>query len=304
VKLPALASDWSAAAYGRLRAVFGLWLAFHFAHLLPWCAELFSSSGVIADGTASPFLQLFPNLFLISDAPGFVLAVHLAATAAGLMLALGKADRAAAVFLWYVLACQFGRNPLMLNPALPYVGLLLLAHALQPRARAGAAWRRDPRLFALLWILMAAGYTFSGLTKLASPSWLDGSALAQVLDNPLARDAWPREALLALPDGLLRAATWAALGLELAFAPLALLRRTRRWVWLAMVTMHLALIVLVDFADLTAGMLFLHAFTWDPAWLRRRQAACEAGALPAAESRGASSSSSPGKPRVQCSFSR
>jgi hypothetical protein len=68
--------------------------------------------------------------------------------------------------------------------------------------------------------------------------------------------------------------------------------------------MHLALIVLVDFADLTAGMLFLHAFTWDPAWLRRRQAACEAGALPAAESRGASSSSSPGKPRVQCSFSR
>ena len=34
---------------------------------------------------------------------------------------------------------------------------------------------------------MAVGYTFSGVTKLPSPSWRDGTALARILDNPLAR---------------------------------------------------------------------------------------------------------------------
>jgi len=31
--------------------------------------------------------------------------------------------------------------------------------------------------------------------------------------------------------------------------------------------MHLGLIVLIDFADLWRGMVFLHAFTFDAAWL-------------------------------------
>jgi predicted DCC family thiol-disulfide oxidoreductase YuxK len=35
-----------------------------------------------------------------------------------------------------------------------------------------------------------------------------------------------------------------------------------------MLVMHLTLILIVDFADLTLGMLFLHAFTFDPAWVR------------------------------------
>jgi len=277
VNPPALANGWTSGPYGWLRAAFGAWLLFHFLHLLPWSVELFSRTGVLADASASPFLRLFPNLFAINDAPWLVLAVHVAAAAAAALLAVGRFDRAAAVLLWYVLACQFGRNPLVLNPALPYVGLLLLVHALQPppprRAAplAGAetvAWRRDPRLFALLWILMAAGYSYSGWTKLASPSWMDGSALTRVLENPLARDTWLRAWIAGMPEGLLRVATWGALGLELAFAPLALFRRARPWVWLALVLMHLGLILIVDFADLTMGMLFLHAFTFDPDWLR------------------------------------
>src|SRR5262249_33464003 len=161
-----------------------------------------------------------------------------AAAALSVLFAVGRYDRPAAVVLWYVWACLFGRNPLIANPGLPFVGWLLLAHACLPaapygswaargRPDPGGGWRMPPALLPAPGPLRALGYSYSGYTKLVSPSWLDGSALARVLDNPLARPGPVREALLALPAWVLRLATWAALGLELSFAPLALFRRLR-----------------------------------------------------------------------------
>jgi hypothetical protein len=125
------------------------------------------------------------------------------------------------------------------------------------------------RMHDALWIAMAAGYTYSGLTKLGSPSWIDGSAVRWVLENPLARPTALRELLVALPDWMVAATTWLTLSLEIGFAPLALVRNARPWIWGAMLTMHVTLLVLIDFADLTMGMVLLHAFTFDPAWLAR-----------------------------------
>src|SRR5262245_33788131 len=125
-----------------------------------------------------------------------------------------------------------------------------------------------PRLiFTGAWILMALGYTYSGATKLVSPSWVDGSAFAHVLLHPLARPGLLRDTVLALPDGLLRIAIWGALGLELLFAPLVLSRRLRPWIWTLGLAMHLGLIALIDFVDLSLGMVMLHLFTFDPAWI-------------------------------------
>jgi predicted DCC family thiol-disulfide oxidoreductase YuxK len=129
-----------------------------------------------------------------------------------------------------------------------------------------------PALFAVAWVLMALGYSYSGYTKLSSPSWLDGTAFAHVLENPLARPTALREWLLALPAGLLKAFTWGALGAELAFAPLALVRPLRPWLWLLLLGMHVDLMILVDFTDLSLGMVMLHFFTLDPAWVRPRAA--------------------------------
>lgn len=58
------------------------------------------------------------------------------------------------------------------------------------------------------------------------------------------------------------------LGLELMFGPLALLPRSRPWLWMAIVAMHLGLVLVVDFADLSLGMLVFQAFALDPAWVR------------------------------------
>jgi hypothetical protein len=108
----------------------------------------------------------------------------------------------------------------------------------------------------------------------------DGTALMRVLDNPLARPGWLRESLLSLPGWILHAGTWAALTLELSFAPLALLRRLRPWLWGVMLLMHLSLIAIIDFADLSLGMVMIHLFTCDPAWFTSRQPEAATGGLP------------------------
>ena len=278
-----MSNGWTGGQYSLYRALFGVYLLVHFTALLPWGSELFSSQGLLPEASLSPLTRAFPNLLAFFDAPPVVTALLWLAIVSSLGFALGVYDRWAALVIWYVWACLYGRNPLISNPSLPFVGWLLLAHALLPTrpygswARRGdpdpgGGWRMPDALFAAAWILMALAYSYSGYTKLSSPSWLDGSALARVLENPLARPGALRELVLSLPDPLLRLGTWTSLGLELAFAPLALLRQLRPWLWIALLGMHLGLATLVDFADLSLGMVILHLFTFNPSWVRAGRA--------------------------------
>jgi predicted DCC family thiol-disulfide oxidoreductase YuxK len=270
-------NGWTRGQFRIFRVTFGLYLLYHFLSLLPWGTELFSSQGVLPQGTMSPLFHLFPNLFLLWDSPLFVQACLLAAAVFSMFFTVGKLDRVMAILVWYLWACFYGRNPLISNPSLPFVGWMLLAYALIPslsdRKELSATnedaqfWKMPTDIYTAAWILMALAYSYSGYSKLISPSWMDGAALHHVLSNPLARDTVIRTSLLALPAWCLKGATWAALFLELAFAPLALIRRLRPFLWLVMVGLHLGLLVLVNFSDLTIGMLMLHFFTFDPAWI-------------------------------------
>lgn len=284
VAAPREPNGWTGGQYSIFRALFGLYLLVHFLHLTPWAAELFSNRGALPEASSSPLLYLFPNILALWDAPAFVMALLLIAAASAVCFAIGWRDRIAAAVMWYVLACLFGRNPLIANPAMPLVGWMLLAHVFLPVAPwgslaakgnvdPGSRWRMPHAIFLAAWAVMAIGYTYSGYTKLISPSWVDGTALIRVLENPLARPTVLRELLLAIHPALLRWATWGGLALELAYAPLAIFRRVRPWIWLAMVGMHISLLVLIDFADLTLGMVLLHFFTFDPAWVKPERAA-------------------------------
>lgn len=265
-------NGWTLRHYRWLQAAFGLYLAIHFAHLVPWGAELFSNRGMIARAADSPVAHVLPNVLTVADDPWTVRGLLLAGVALAAALATGVRGlpgRVVALALWYLWACLHARNPLIGNPGLPYVGWMLLAHALILPARDadGNRWRFPRDVFAAAWILMALGYTYSGVTKLASPSWLDGNAIRYILENPLARPGTVRDALLSLPDALLHLATWGTLGLELLALPLTLWARARPWLWAAFFLLHLGLLVTIDFADLTFGMVVLHLFTFDPAWL-------------------------------------
>ncbi len=274
-----MSHGWTGGQYSLYRVVFGSYLFVHYAGLIPWGRELFSDHGALPDASASPLFGLFPNVLAIADSPAAVVMLLTFAAVSSVLFAAGRFDRTAAVGLWYVGACLVGRNPLITNPALPYVGWLLLAHALlrpapygawsaRGRLDPGGSWSMANGIYGSAWVVMALGYTYSGYTRLVSPSWLDGSALTRILDSPLARPGPLRELLLGLPEIVLRLATWGSLAAELLFAPLALSRRLRPLVWCSLLSMHLALMPVLDFVDLSLGMVMLHLFTFDPRWVR------------------------------------
>jgi hypothetical protein len=112
------------------------------------------------------------------------------------------------------------------------------------------------------WFVMAVCYSASGIDKAWNcPSWRDGSALRHILEGPLARDNALRLALLAAPDWVLRVATWASLALEIGFGPACMLKGGRQAASLAMIGMHLGILAVINFTDLSIGVLMLHLFT-------------------------------------------
>lgn len=275
-------NGWTGGQYSLFRSLLGLYLCIHFAHLLPWSAELFSNEGVLPDASLSPIFAVFPNLYAISDSPWFVHASLTIASLAGLAFAVGWRDRLAAIAMWAVLAGLYGRNPLIANPSLPYVGFMLIAHLFVPPAPFGSVaargradldgdWVLRPAVFFAAWIVLALSYSYSGYTKLLSPSWVAGDNIRFVLQNPLARDWILREFMLWLPPILISLLTWFVLVIELLFAPIALWWRARPWLWLGMLLVQFGFLFLLNFADLTVGMLLFHMFTFNPAWLRAQR---------------------------------
>jgi predicted DCC family thiol-disulfide oxidoreductase YuxK len=274
-------NGWTGGQYSIFRACLGAYLLVHFAYLLPWAAELFSSAGMLPNAQLSPLTRAFPNILAIYDQPIFVIGLCASGAICALFLMAGKHDRIAALWIWYVLACFFGRNPLIQNPSLPYTGWMLLMHAavtsapygsLDARGRLnpGNAWTLPQSLYASAWIVLALSYSYSGYTKLLSPSWLSGDTVAAVLNNPLARDGLLHDVALSLPPALLRAVTWFILAIEVLFAPLALSKRARPWIWSGMLLVQFGFAALLRFPDLTVAMLVFHLLTFDPHWVKPR----------------------------------
>lgn len=271
-------NGWTGGQYSLFRAFFGAYLLVHFAYLAFWAADIFSNEGMIPDASLSPLVGAFPNILAVIDTPAFVTALSTAAAVSAVFFTIGKWDKPAAFFMWLVLASFIGRNPLITNPAMPYAGWMLLAHlfltsapygswAGRGRADPGNGWRLNHGVFVAGWIVLALTYSYSGYTKLLSPSWVAGDNISYVLDNPLARDWFLRDFFLMVPPVLLKGLTWFILAIELLFAPLALFRGLRPWLWGGMLLVQLGFAFLLNFPDLTIAMLLFHMFTFNPAWL-------------------------------------
>jgi predicted DCC family thiol-disulfide oxidoreductase YuxK len=255
------------------RLVFGSYLAIHFFMLAPYAPELFGPHGMIPDSSLLPSHGIFPNLLTAVGSDAALVGAVALLGVLSVLFAVGCARRLVAVALWFGWACLFHRNIFVANPSLPYVGWLLWACAALPSGEPWSVWprrrddwRMDPWIFSGAWLLLAAGYTFSGLHKAASESWQNGLALRYVLELPMARDTWAKDLLLAAPDVVHRLGTWSTLLLEMLFLPLCLFRRTRPWAFLAMLGMHAGILLTVTMADLTLGMLMFHLFVVEPDW--------------------------------------
>ena len=271
-------NNWTGGQYSIFRGLFGAYLFVHFSYLAFWATDIFSDVGMVGDAELSPLIIAFPNILRVFDSPAFVTGLSIAAALASLSFAIGKWDKSAALFIWFVLACFVGRNPLITNPAMPYVGWMLLAHLFiktapflswtaRGRADSGDGWKMQNGIFIAGWIVLALTYSYSGYTKLLSPSWVAGENIQYVLNNPLARDWFLRDLFLMVSDVVLKCLTWFILAIELLFAPLALIKRLRPWLWSGMLFVQFGFAFLLNFPDLTIAMLLFHMFTFNPAWL-------------------------------------
>lgn len=255
--------------FALVRLLLGLLLAVSMARMMPYGAELLAADGAFA---ATP-QSAFPNVLRVLDGrtgvPVFLGGMVLLAV----LLAAGRMRAAASLLLWYGWACLTTRVPYLTVPSDGYVGWLLLAMAVAPpgervRSVPGApAWRVPAALHVGAWTVLALGYLVSGLDKLSSPSWVDGTALRLTMESAIARVWWGADALRALPDAVWALATWTVLGLEIAFAPLCCIRTTRVLAWTALTALHVVLLVALDITEVSAAMLIFHLLVLDPAWL-------------------------------------
>lgn len=267
----------SARQFAGFRIVFGLYLAAHFAQLAPYGKELFSREGALPRADLNLTHGILPNPLEHWDSPRVATGFLLGLTVLSLAFAAGILRSLVAMLLWYGSACLFNRNNLISNPAIPYLGMLLLLCAIVPKgegyglSRKSDNWFFPAWVYGTAWLLLFGGYTFSGLHKLLfSPSWRDGAALSHVLSLPLARPGWLRETIVNWPVPLLQIVTWLALGLEISALPLCLFPQTRFLIWSALAAMHVGILGVIAFADLSLGMLMVHFFAFNPQWLSHR----------------------------------
>jgi predicted DCC family thiol-disulfide oxidoreductase YuxK len=190
----------------------------------------------------------------------WVVSIVVAGLACSGAFIVGWRDRRAAVLIFglvVTLAFLSSKTP---HAGRIFVAWLLFAHTMLPCAPYGslsAAGRPDPRggwymsraVYFGTWTLMAMWYSFTGFSMLFYPGY-GTSCLG--------------------PRGLLPWLTQAVFLAQLLFFPMALFRRLRPWIWTAFAAMHLVALVLFGNFDFSLPMLLLHAFTFDPAWIRPR----------------------------------
>ncbi len=265
--------------FASFRIALGAYLAVYFARLIPWGDELFSRDGIMSRVTAGSANRFFPNVLAWLDSPRMITAFLALLVVGSVLFALGVLRRPIAVVLWYGWACLFDRNVLIENPATPYVGLLLLLTVTIPATEPWRFKQKDffndeffvPRIaWTCAWLLLALGYTLSGLAKIHSPSWVDGSALAHLMNTPVARPGMLRDLVLSLPPSAAAGLAWSAVGLEILFLPLVVWRVTRPLAWAAMIALQVCMMLVMRSADLTIAMLLVHLFTYDPRWYKRK----------------------------------
>lgn len=207
-------NHWTGGQYSLVRAAFGYALAIVF---------LADGEVVLARSMGEAARPLVPT-----------------AIVAALMLAVGKFERAAAIFLTGVCAIAgAGTRGVGIWDALAVVAL---THACIPSAPFGSwsaagrvdprgTWRMPPAVYSGAWLVMIAGYAYS--------AWTRGPVAWRVLDVALA-------ALSLIPAA--RAPGWAAT------LVLSVVRAT----------------ILRDPSGLDVGLLCLHALTFDPRWIPPR----------------------------------
>jgi hypothetical protein len=258
--------------FALFRILFGSYLLLYFIFLIPYAPDIYSSSGMFSSLSK---LSPFPNVLNWMSGPKQVQEVLALLAIVSTFYLLGFCRRLSAIVLWYGWASLINRMPYFAVPSEGYVGWLLLVSAVLPSGEPLSltkrieTWQMPKVIFYGAWTIIALSYTCSGIDKLSSPSWLNGSALQMVFESPMARTGAIVNFFSTLPPSLLRLLTWGALGVEILFAPFCIFAMGRKLIWFAMVGMHLGILMTLNITSVSIAMLLTHLFIFDTRWLRR-----------------------------------
>jgi len=256
-----------------VRIALGIFFLFNYIYLFPYAIELFSSAGLLG-GFGPLTTNTLPNILAHNNTPQFIQLYFLVLIAASATLALGIYRQPSALILWYGLASLLNINPYIINPAFAYVGWLLLAMAVIPLGEPYTLLRKHnsnwemPKLVVVgAWLVFGASYTVSGITKLVSPSWVNGETLDVLLNSTMANGWFIADwARLLLPLSISHILTWGILWLEILCLPLCFWQLTRKYTWLLLTAAHVGILLILNIGFISVGMLVFHLFLFNTAW--------------------------------------
>lgn len=243
----------------KYRQVLGFYLLIHFLELSYDSFITFSSYGLIKDTTLLPTYGKIPCILHYIDDIVFTHIFMMTLVLAAFMFMVGRNIQWSAAYLLYGHICMFNRNIFISNPSLAYIGWLLITFIVDPESKSRVLYHGS-------WVIAGLSYTVSGIHKLQAPSWVDGTALYHVFTGYLSRHNWFTSVLLNLPPIYLQYMTWSSLIMEISFLFLGIFKRMRKFYWFFFLSLHIGILLTVNFTDLTLGMIVSHLYLYDTYW--------------------------------------
>lgn len=121
------------------------------------------------------------------------------------------------------------------------------------------------------WITLGVGYTGTGISKLLSPSWWNGSALRIIYESTIAYDWWLKNFLFE-HLWITKLQTWFIAGVQALTLPMMAFQKTRMIVWFLLTFLFvIPALFFLDLADVLMGMLLYHFFIFDSEWFKPRE---------------------------------
>lgn len=250
----------NARIYDLSRAALGLYLAFLYVRVLPWAAEIYTSSGLGED--AGQLLGAWE-----------VPAVH-ALVVTGLVAALGllvrRFTRACAVvgmvvfLLLRELNWWIAWSPESAFVVWSLLMLIVIDRSSLPSERGKGVDLLCIRLFFVFTLLQYAVFGYQKIVE--NGTWMTGDALLNILRiSPFARP-WFGGLFDHVPDIVLTSFTYGSMALELVAPLFYFSRTTRELFWVLITAMHVMLLVFTALTEISLAMIVSHLFLLDYRW--------------------------------------
>lgn len=229
----------------------------------------------LGDGAHPSLLNLFPN-------PSFAACGLLLLMAHAFLLLVGAWSRVQAGFIFIWLVSFQHRNPLILDGEDTVFRIFALFMTLMPldaywsiSKPKGATASTESSAWALrlVQLQMTLIYLSAGISKLAGPSWWDGSAMYRVslMEQYGGRDWLP--SFWTQAPSMMQGATWIGLATELSLPLLLWIKPTRRVAIALGIAFHLAIesmlnLFLFEWIMILGLLTFLDRFPGGPCFLK------------------------------------